>query len=247
VYPEISTPLRKPPPGFVLKPPPPKDLFFIRFDGAVIPKKTRDGRQWDSVGGEAPDPYAKMLVNGNELILTPVQSDTLTPTWPEQEPGNYRIRPTDEVRVELWDSNPLTNLPICTEKLRDLAGEATADQPYTEIQCDNGGRVRLVIEPAHGRIGLGFNYELRTGGAVVSEVIRESPAGRAGVRAGDELLIVQGALVRTMEEGRLQSLVNSNAALGLKITFGQENGKKQEITLRDGSIYPRFDEGLAID
>jgi len=247
VYPEVSTPLRTPPPGFALKPPPPKDLFFVRFAGAVIPKKTRDGRQWDSVGGEAPDPYGKILVNGKELILTPIESDTLEPTWPDQEAANYRIRPTDKVQVELWDSNPLTNLPICTEALLNIAEAASGDEPFVEITCDNGGRVNLVIEPAHGKLGLGFDYELRTEAAVLTRVIKESPAGRAGMQAGDEILVVQGKTVASLEDGALQSLINANASLGVKLTIKNGEGTKREVTVKDGSIFPLHSEGLPLE
>jgi hypothetical protein len=246
VYPEVSTPLRTPPPGFSLKPPPPKDLFFIRFDGAVIPNKTRDGRRWDSVGGEAPDPYAKILVNGKEVILTPIESDTLTPSWPDQEAANYRILPNDKVQVELWDSNPLTNLPICTEAIRDIAELASGDQPVVEIRCDNGGRVELVIEPAHGKLGLGFDYELRTEGAMFTKVIKESPAGRAGLRPGDEIITAQETLVSKMEDGGLQSIINANAALGLRLGIRSSDGSKRNVTLRDGSVYPLFNEGVPL-
>jgi hypothetical protein len=246
VYPEISTPLRTPPPGFALKPAPPKDLFFIRFEGAVIPQKTRDGRRWDSVGGEAPDPYGKLLVNGKELILTPIQSDTLTPTWPDQEAANYRILPSDKVQVELWDSNPLTNIPICTEAIRDIEELASGDSPVVEVTCDNGGRVNLRIEPAHGKLGLGFDYELRTEGAMFTKVIKESPAGRAGLRPGDEIVTVQETMVSKMEDGKLQSLINSNAALGLRLGVRSADGSKRNVTLRDGSVFPLHTEGVPL-
>jgi hypothetical protein len=58
VFPEVSAPLRKPPAEYVLAPPPPADLYYIRLLGADIPTRTRDGRQWDSGGGAAPDPFA---------------------------------------------------------------------------------------------------------------------------------------------------------------------------------------------
>src|SRR5215213_6772759 len=59
VYPEVQTPLRTPPPGFALVPPPPDDLLYLRFEGADVPAKTVDGRSWDD-GGGLPDPYAKL-------------------------------------------------------------------------------------------------------------------------------------------------------------------------------------------
>src|SRR5690349_6700603 len=92
VYPQLSTPVRTPPPSAKLMPPPPDDLLFVKFAGAVIPKQTRDGRSWDSVGGSLPDAFAKLFVDGKVILETPVQGNTLTPTWPDQRKANYRIR-----------------------------------------------------------------------------------------------------------------------------------------------------------
>jgi hypothetical protein len=247
VFPEVSTPLRAPPAGYSLEPAPPADVVYVHFEGAVIPKKTRDGRRWDSVGGEAPDPYAKLLVNGKEVIVTPIQSDTVTPTWPDQERANYRIRPTDVVVVQLWDSNPLNNHPICSQKIVDFVGAATSDQPTLEVNCDNGGRVVLVVRPARGKLGLGFFYEVGANAAHVTRVLESSPAGRAGLAVGDELVRVQGVDVRTMEDGRLKSLINSHATLGLELVLKSSSGKEKRVTLREGAVYPLESEGIPLD
>jgi hypothetical protein len=247
VFPEVATPLRAPPPGFRFEPPPPGDVYFVRFKQAVIPKKTRDGRRWDSVGGEAPDPLAKIIVNGKDLIVTPLQSDTLNPTWPDQELANYRIRGTDRVVVELWDSNPLNNLPICSEAITDIGAAALSDEPFLEINCDNGGRIELVVQPAHGKLGLGISYELRTDQAFFTRVLKESPGGRAKLRSGDEILSVQGKPVAGMEEGKLQSLINANAALGVKLSVRSGDDPPRDVTIKDGSVFPLYDEDVPLE
>jgi hypothetical protein len=66
VYPEISTPVRAAGERR-LDPPPPEDMVFLKFANAQIPTRTRDGRQWDSVGGSAPDPFAKLLIQDREI------------------------------------------------------------------------------------------------------------------------------------------------------------------------------------
>jgi hypothetical protein len=247
VYPEVASPLRTPPPDFHLAPPPPTDLYYFRFAGADIPSKTRDGRQWDSVGGSAPDPYAKLIVNGKDLIVTSVQSDTIRPTWPDQDRANYRIEPNDDLKVELWDSNPLNNHPICHERVPSFAEFLSKDEPYLEIECDNGGRIRLIVEPAHGRLGLGLYYELRTGEAVVTRVLAESPASRAGLHAGDEILRAQDQDVKSMEEGKLQSLINANSALGVKLQVRLGESAPREVTIKDGAVYPVAGEGIPLE
>jgi hypothetical protein len=246
VYPEVSPPLRTPPADFRLVPPPPADVFFFRFAGADIPTRTRDGRHWDAVGGEAPDPFAKLILNGKDLIVTSVESDTLRPTWPDQERANYRFRASDTLSVEVWDSNPLNNHPICKEKLPSFHEFVEGDEPYLEVECDNGGRVRLIVEPAHAKLGLGLSYELRTGQAAITRVIAESPASRAGLHVGDELIMVQGQPVSSMEDGKLQSLINANASLGLRLSVKGAGGTR-DVTLRDGAVYPLAGEGIPLE
>jgi len=247
VYPEYAVPLRAPPAGFELAPPPPPDLFYFRFDGADIPTLTRDGRPWGSSGGSAPDPFAKLILNGKDLIVTSVQSDTLRPTWPDQERANYRFRPSDTLTVELWDSNPLNNHPICREKVQRFADFVQGDGPIMEIECDNGGRVRLLVEPAHGKLGLGLYYELRTRQAFVTRVLVESPAARAGLHAGDEIVAAQGQPVAAMEEGKLQSVINANSSVGVKLSVKSDAGAPREVTLRDGAVYPVAGEGIPLE
>jgi hypothetical protein len=246
VYPEVQTPLRTPPPGFSLVPPPPEDVIYLRFAGAVIPGRTVDGRKWDSGGSEAPDPFAKVLVNGKEIIVTPVESDTLRPKWGEQVRANYRIKKGSAVKVEVWDKNAIKSHPICTEDLKNLHDEVTTEHPL-EITCESGAMVYLVVEPAHGRIGLGLFYELHTEGAYVTRVIEESPARRVGLATGDEIQRVQGQDVREMEQGKLQSLINANASLGVELTVKRGDEPPRQVKLKDGAIYPLVGEPVAID
>ena len=107
VYPELGTATRMAPAGAAIDPPSPENLRWIRITSARVPPRTRDGRTWDQALGSLPDPYAKLFVNDKELLRTPVQSNTLAPTWPEAPHGNFPIEPGDKLRVELWDNNAL--------------------------------------------------------------------------------------------------------------------------------------------
>lgn len=246
VYPQLATPVRNPPAEAVLKPPPPEDLLFLKFDGAVIPSRTRDGRNWDSVGGSLPDAFAKLIVDDKVILETPVQSNSLTPTWPDQRRANYRVAPGALVRVELWDSNTLNNHPICVASLRDLHADAVSEEPKL-ISCSSGAELRLVVDPAHGKLGIGIFYELRTEQVVITRVLKESPAARAGLAPNDELLKIQGKLVKTMADGEAQSLINANAATGLTLLVKKADKSQVEINLKEGAIYPLAEEDVPVD
>lgn len=246
VYPEVATPVSAPPPGLELQPPPPEDLLYLQFDSAIIPTRTRDGRSWKGLGGDAPDVFAKLIVDGQDLIVTPVASNTLRPTWPDQVRANYRIRKDAQIRVQLWDSNPINNHPICSEKVVNLHAQADDGHPL-EIDCASGARVKLIVERAHAKLGLGFYYELGNGEISVTRVLTESPASRAGIRAGDQVLEIQGEPVAKLEEGRAQSLINANAALGVKLKLRRADGQIADVVVKTGPIYPLVNENLPLD
>ncbi len=205
---------------------------------------TPDGRKWDSLGGSLPDPFAILFINDREIVRTPIQANTLSPTWPDQTLANYRIPPDARVRVEVWDSNPINNHPICLEKVHGLT--SLVGPEATDIECESGAHVKLRVEPAHPEWGLGFLYELRTESIAVTRVLAESPASRAGIKPGDELVEIQQKRVRDMEEGEAQSLINANAQLGVELLLRGSDGVERNVKVKDGVIYPLSDEGVPV-
>lgn len=242
VYPEVATPVRQPPPGREVIPEPPPDLLYITFDKATIPKQTRDGRKWDSVGGNAPDPFAKLIVDGQELILTPVQANTLHPTWPDQKRANYKINPQSKVMVELWDSNPINNNPICRKSISEIHSMASSEPE--EILCNSGARIELRVEHARPVLGLGMFYELQSQAVRVTRVVEVSPAARAGLAAGVMIRKIQGKKVDSLDSAEAKSLINANAPTGLELTIEYEDGTQRDVSLKEEAMYPQFDEGV---
>src|SRR6185436_8154201 len=116
-----------------------------------------------------------------------------------------------------------------------------------EVDCDSGAHVKIKIEAAHPRWGLGFYYELRTESIGSSKVLGESPAARAGIMAGDEVLEIQGKRVKGMDSGEAQSRVNANAQIGVELLLRGTNGAERKVTVKEGPVYPSVEDGIPVD
>ena len=177
---------------------------------------------------------------------TVVQANTLTPTWPDQKVGNYRIPHGVPVRVELWDSNAINNHPICVESIGNLLAEVN-DEQNLELRCDSGATIEIVVQPAHAKFGLGLYYELGTDDVHVTRVVGESPAARAKLTRGDQLLRIQGRDVKSMDPETVRSLINANVSTGVTFAVRHADGSQSDVTLKDGPIYPTADEEVTVE
>jgi hypothetical protein len=241
IYPELPTRMRKVTAEQALDPPPPDNLAWMKFESARIPDRTRGGKTWDAAFGKKPDPYAKLFINGQEVWKTPIQSNTLEPTWPNGPKGNLRIEPGDKLRVELWDSNPLNDQPI---GVRDI-GRPTSEHRMSRrirVELDSGGEVVLAYEPARAMIGLGLWYELRTETAFITRMLPSSPAERAGLVAGDEILKINGKDVKDLGQQGVRSGFNAASSSGLPLVIRHADGTILNVVLKEGAIYPPYNE-----
>lgn len=240
IYPEVQTPVRAPIAGQTLQPAPDPHFVWVAVDEGEVPPKTRDGRRWRDSKSGAPNPFAIVFVNGRELLRTESRSDTFRPRWDDAPRGNFRFNAGDRIRVELWDAG-LVNHPICVRELGPVS-ETWAEAGRVDARCADDGRLTLRWEPAHGRHGYGFSYEFRTYDVFVSRVSAESPAARAGLRVGDQLVSLGGRPVQGMKSGEVQSYLNAPRAEGVRIGVRRADGTAADIALKEGAIYPLFSE-----
>lgn len=230
----IATPIKDMPPGRELDPPPPPNVVYIAVTGVEIPNRTRDGRAWDSLGSGLPDPFAVVLVGDRELFRTPVERDTLKPTWPKAPKTSYELPRGAEVRVEIWDDNAIYKKPMCSKSIRDLADHAKTGS--VDLLCDGGLEIHLTVKPAEAKFGLGFSYEFRSDGVYISDVMPLSPASRAGMRPNSKILTLMGKSPGGLSEGEVQSLINMNAPTGVDLTLSPPSAQSS-VELKEGPIY----------
>lgn len=246
VYPELGTGVHKAPPERVLDPPPPEDLRWVRIVSARIPERARDGRTWGQAFGSLPDPYAKLIVDDKELIRTPAQSDTLAPTWPSGPRGNFRIGREARLRIEVWDNNPINDRPIGVRDIGRVSDEQRTSKEI-RVELDGGAEVVIAWEPAHAMLGLGLWYELRSESVYVTRMLEQSPAERAGLIRGDQVVQIGGRPVELMTEGEVRSAFGSVPVSGIPLLVKHPDGATLTVTLKEGPIYPTFAQFGAID
>ena len=246
VFPEVGTRIKVASKDAVLDPPPPDTLVWIRFTGGVVPEKTRDGRKWDQVLGSLPDPYAKLIVNDAELFRTDVQSNTLTPDWPDSPRGNFELPPGAKLRVELWDNNPINDGPIGIKDFSRPTPEQLIDGKY-RIELKGGGEVTIAFERAHPMFGLGFWFELRNESAYITRFVEGSPAERAGMQKGDDIVAIGGKKVSAMKPDEVRSLLNAVPVSGIELQLRHPDGKTERVNVKEGPIYPTFEQHGQID
>jgi len=160
--------------------------------------------------------------------------------------GNYRMPRNVPVRVELWDSNPINNHPICVESINNILAEASNEQNL-ELRCDSGANIELTVQPAHAKFGIGLYYELRTYDIFVTRVVGESPAARAGLKRGDQILKIQGKVVKDLDVESARSLINSHVSSGVTLAVRHVSGGVDDITLKDGPMYPTIDDEVKVE
>jgi hypothetical protein len=248
VYPELGTRTRTLPAGQALDPPPPEDLHWLKFLSGRIPKRTRDGRPWQENG--LASSYAKLFANNKEVLKSHAQDDTFTPTWPESPHGNYRILPTDRIRIELWDAHAINDKPIGVRELGP-ASELHVSEGKVTVEFEEGiasaAEVVFAFEPAHAVSGLGLWYELRTNDCAITRKLEGSPADRAGLLPGDEVVRLGGKDVKTLTPDDIRSAFNAVPIGGLKLTVRHATGAMADVVLKEGPIYPAFDQFGAVE
>jgi hypothetical protein len=240
LYPELTTPLRAPLAAQQLEPPPPAGLYWIAIKEGTAPEKTRDGRAWHELGNKLPDPFAILFVNGKELIRTNPESGSLHPVWADAPRGNFRIERSDRVRVELWQAG-LVQKPMCVREM-SADPEEWLISKQLKVSCDGGAEVVVAWEPAHGQVGYGFYYELRTADVYVTRVFEESPASHAGLRPGDQLTKLGDRQTTGMNPGEIQSYFNAPKSEGIQLEVRHSDKSVAELSIKEGAVYPLFSE-----
>lgn len=225
VYPRRRTSLSPISEGSVMGVPP-AHLVRVTFQGATVPPRPRSGLEWDE-DGTPPDPFVRLHRNGELIYESEPAEDALEATFDAAITENLELPPNAELRLELWDDDPVRPQPIGVWHGTGLPRSAI---PGADVRVQLEGRAEIVfrVGPAQAFRGSGvLLYEARKSELRLVEVIPLSPMGRAGLGEGDAVLAIDGAAIGDLSEGdaasRLSRVGHEEATLRVRHADGTED------------------------
>ncbi|MBW2462282.1 MAG: PDZ domain-containing protein, partial [Deltaproteobacteria bacterium] len=117
--------------------------------------------------------------------------DSLEPTFEVTLPQNVYMPPDRPLRIELWDAD-VSDQIIGVWRGTGLPSNALPDAD-AGLMLEGGTNLIFRIHPPETHRGIGITeYEVRGNSLRIVSVERFSPAGRAGLEAGDDITAIGG-------------------------------------------------------
>lgn len=207
----------------------PTGVVSLTIVSAQAGRARRGGISWDD-GGGLPDCFVRVYRNEEMVYESPTVSDSMTPRFDAELPENLLVPAGARMRLEVWDRDTIGSDPVGIWRGIGLPSSAVSG---VEARVLLEGDAYLTIRTGAPRPfrGVGISsFEVRSGELYVVEVEPYSPAGRAGVVAGDRIIAIGGRPV--------SSLTASTATGALSMSADRH----EALRLRDGSGVERVVE-----
>jgi hypothetical protein len=215
----------------------PPYLWSVTVRSAQIPPRKPSGLAWDN-DKTPPDPYVILYVDNRKVWQSPVIEDTLNPKWEILLPRNVIIGPSSSLRIEMWDKDtPPAADPI--GRIQHIGLPPTA-QPnaVARLMMDTGAVLTITVAPPRAHKGLGITwFEVRPAALIALEVEKYSPAGRAGIRAGDQIAAIDNRSVESLGDARACGLLSLSAERGYTLGVVDSKGVKRTVKLDSGLVW----------
>lgn len=211
----------------------PADVWSLTVVGANIPPQNRGALAWDGSDG-LPDAFVR-IYRGEELVWeSETIDDSLSPEWNATLPRNL-YAPSDVMfRFEVWDRDEVGGDPVGIFRHRGLPPNVVPGAD-ARIMLDSGAQLALRLAPAQAHHGVGVRlYEVRGDSLAILEVETHSPAGRAGLRPGDEVIAIGGQSVSSLGAQRAPGALSMASERREALRVRGERGEVREVQLDQG-------------
>ncbi|MCA9602573.1 MAG: PDZ domain-containing protein [Polyangiales bacterium] len=214
----------------------PPDVWQLKIRSARLPAQRPGSLAWDE-DGSGPDPYVRIYRGKNLVFESSVKSDTTEPSWNETLPKNIWLPRTEELRVEVWDRDGLNSDPVGVWRGTGLPATALEDADV-RLSLSNDTVLEFRVERPVPHQGVGIRlYEAQNDSLVVLEVIRHSPAGRAGIEPGDRIVEIGGRPVEELGPGGAASALSMAAQDHSALVVIRDDGQQRNVQLDDGYVW----------
>ena len=215
---------------------PPPDLWQLTIVSATLPAQKHGALPWDG-DGTGPDPFVRIYRGDTLVFETEAVSNAMDPIWKITLPKNVWFPRDKELRFEVWDQDDVTADPMGRFRSTGLPPTALTDADARVTLDNDAVLVFRITRPVPNR-GIGIaNYEAQNSELVVLEVLRHSPAARAGIVAGDSILAIGGRSVDELGPQGAASALSMAAADKKTLKVLSEDGKTRDVSLDDGYIW----------
>ena len=234
-FPRRSTPIT-PAPDRISRLGAPEDVYLLHVLGATVPDRKAGGMSWDEDGSQ-PDVFVRVVRGGDVLWESAVRHDAVQPEWDAMLPRNVRFPHGVELRFELWDDDGLSSDPIGVRRYEGLPTRALPGAPL-RVTFASGAALTLRLHEPRAHRGLGVRtFEIRSDALKVVDVEPLSPAGRAGLGAGDRIMAIDGRTVAELGGEKAASMLGFAAERGQRLTVKREDGRMDQVALDRGYIW----------
>lgn len=215
----------------------PNDLHRLSFVSAIIPPRARGDQPWDE-DGSPPDPFVRVYRDGDLIYESDAVDDSIQPRFEDAISENVILPRTAEVRIELWDSEDLRlPKPIGTWRGRGLPPTALPGAD-ARITMEGSSQLTFRVEPPEAFRGTGITlYELRRDELFVDQVIRFSPAGRAGLDHGDRIIAIDGQPIADLGNDAAAGALSMASSRRTPMTVIHADGRREDVTLDSGYVW----------
>lgn len=220
----------------------PSDVWQLHLLSAQLEPQRRGGLNWDEDGSVA-DPFVRVLRNNRVVWTSPVVTNSIAPEWNAVLPENLWVPNDQTLRFEVWDKDEVLRNegflgdPIGVVQFQGLPPNALRDAIAT-LRLEGNATLQIQVTAPRPRRGVGITrIEEHSDSLLVLEVIERSPAGRAGIRRGDEIVRVNGERVADTGAERAASALSLAGIRGGRLEVLSESGPPRTVELDRGYVW----------